>query len=326
MPRIDTDDPPFCFEMQPALIEDAVLRAISAHPQEQEFRKQRDRIYSENDDDKREQSFQRLHERWFEILGLGKPLHQVFEQWPLLKVSTRRCLLMKAQSRGEAGAELYIDPAAQGTTERDNRTVIIQLTAEMLCSPQSLLRFLRHEMLHIVDMLDPSFGYEPTLPRSGLGPAYDHLLQQRYAVLWDITIDGRLHKNGWLPESVRDRHFAMFKRTFQGRDADWERVFSHFFDMEGHTHQELMSFAREPDERLGGATPRMSGAGRCSLCHFPSYQLIDSARYPTEMMIAIQKDYPTWRPTDPICQQCLDLYAARRTRAGHRGALRNELC
>lgn len=302
--------PPYCIEYQPQLIEETVLYAIAGHPEESSFRKERDGLYECADDEGREIAFQGLHQHWFNHLGLGNPLRQIFELWPVLVASTHRCLLMKARSKKEVGAELYVAPKEPGQSERERYTIIIQLTPELLCRSQQLLDFLRHELLHIVDMLDPNFGYEPDFPETSVGPSYDRFLQERYGVLWDITIDGRLYQKGWLPPSVREKHWVVFKRVFLGPEKEVERLFTYFFDQEPHPHQELMSFAQNPEKWIG-TTPESSAKGRCALCHFPSFHLVNPIHIHADLLAKIRQGSPAWMPTEPICQQCVDVYDSR---------------
>lgn len=302
----------YYIEYHPQLIEEAVLRAIERHPKERQFRIERERVYESQEDEAREEAFQELHQRWFECLTLNSPLQEVFSYWPILRQATYKCLLMKARSRKEAGVELYVAPKVTGVPERKRRTIVIQLTAELFCYSQQLLNFLRHELLHIVDMLDPKFGYDPNFPKSQINPAYDRLLQERYRILWDITIDGRLCRNGWLPESTKAAHWDIFKNTYLGPVKDLEIVFAFFFNNEMHTHQELLSFAQSPESWFVNAHSASTSNGRCSLCHFPSFQLIIASTHLSTIVInEIQRDRPNWNPTQPICRQCADLYEAR---------------
>jgi hypothetical protein len=195
--------------------------------------------------------------------------------------------------------------------ERDRRTIVVQLTTELLSQSRLFLEFLRHEFLHIVDMLDPHFGYEPNFPQSGAGPAYDHFLQSRYGVLWDVTIDGRLHQRGWLPAAAREKHCANFKRAFQGADEKLAKSFAYFFDQNSHTHRELIEFAQHPEKWLTRETPITSSKGRCAICHFPTFQLLDSSELRADLVSKIQEHFPVWNGTEPVCQQCVDLYEAK---------------
>ncbi|MFQ6113068.1 MAG: hypothetical protein ACE5NG_03140, partial [bacterium] len=296
----------------PQLVEEAVLRAVVRHKEESEFRKERDKLYEWPNDEAREEAFQVLHQRWFARLRLNAPLQEVFACWPILKKSNHKCLLIKARSKKEISAELHVAPGVSVQTERDRRTIIIQVTPGILCQPKQLLSLLRHEMLHIADMLDPEFGYEPYFPRSAMGPTYDHFLQERYRILWDITIDGRLCQKGWVPPLVREKYWAIFQDAFRGSREALETVFGHFFDKSFHTHQELLSFAQAPESWLANASSTSSTRGHCALCHFPSFCLIDaSTRLSPASIYEIHREHPAWHATQPICLQCADLYEAR---------------
>jgi hypothetical protein len=219
--------------------------------------------------------------------------------------------LIRARAQKHLGAELYITAEEPGLKERDRRTIVAQLTPELLSQPQLFLEFLRHEFLHLVDMLDPHFGYEPNFPKSDAGPAYDHFLQGRYSVLWDVTIDGRLYQRGWLPPAARVKHFANFKRAFQGSEEKLAKTFAYFFDQNSHTHHELVEFAQHPEKWLAGETTITSSKGRCAICHFPTFQLIEPSALCAELVTKIHEHYPEWNGKKPVCQQCVDLYEAR---------------
>jgi hypothetical protein len=301
----------FRIEFQPQLLEEAVLRAIIRHPAEKVFWRERNRLYENKESEYRETAFQNLHEKWFQRLGLDKPLRQVLALWPILTEATSRCLLIKARSKSGLGAELYLAPEASGLNVRERRTIAVQLTPELLAQAETFLEFLRHEFLHIVDMLDPHFGYEADFPKTEAGPAYDHFLQGRYSVLWDITIDGRLQRRGWLPPAAREKHFAVFKRAFQGSEDKLAEAFAFFFDRNSHTHRELMDFAQHPEKWLAGEKLETSSKGRCAICRFPTFQLVDSSGLRADLVNKIQEHFPAWNGTEPVCRQCVDLYEAR---------------
>ncbi|MBV6504758.1 MAG: hypothetical protein ILNGONEN_00310 [Syntrophorhabdaceae bacterium] len=304
-------NPNYHIEFQPHLVEEAVVRAMANHPEARSFWREREQLYEKTDGEAREAAFRDFYESWFNRLSLLTPLQHVFELWPILTNATSRCLLILARAKKHLGAELYMTTAATSLQERDRRTIVVQLTPELLSQSRPFLEFLRHEFLHLVDMLDPHFGYEPNFPKSDAGPAYDHFLQGRYGVLWDITIDGRLYQSGWLPSAVREKHFANFKRTFQGAAEKLEKVFAHFFDQNSHTHHELVELARHPEKWLAGEMAETSSKGRCAICHFPTFRLLDSSALRADLVGKIQAYFPPWNGTEPICQQCVDLYEAR---------------
>jgi hypothetical protein len=304
-------NPDFRIELQPLLIEEAVARVMANHAAASLFWQERERLYENTAGESREAAFQNFYESWFHRLGLIAPLRQVFELWPMLTKDTSRCLLIKARGQKNLGAELYMTAAESGLQERERRTIVVQLTPELLSQSQPLLEFLRHECLHLVDMLDPHFGYEPHFPTSEAGPAYDHFLQSRYSVLWDISIDGRLRQRGWLPPAAREKHLKNFKRAFQGEEEKLSQTFAHFFDQNSHTHRELVEFARHPEKWLAGEAAETSSKGRCAICHFPTFHLIDPSVLGAKLNAKIREHYPDWNASQLICRQCADLYEAR---------------
>ncbi|HEX9653701.1 MAG TPA: hypothetical protein VGA99_08315 [bacterium] len=299
-------------EYQPRLIEEAVLRAITGHTGERRFRKERDRVYVLADADAREETFQALHQQWYEHLRLAAPLEAALACWPILKTETHKCVLTRAQSPKEIGADLFVAPTPSEITPRERRALVIRLTAELLTQPHNLLRFLRHEFLHIVDMLDPNFGYEPELPKSAIGPTYDRLLRDRYRILWDITIDGRLVQKGWLEPEIKNNHWLSFKGAFCGPKTDIENIFSFFFSNQRPVHGDLVAFARSPEGWFVNLSEARPSKGLCSICNFPTFDFVNTATALSSLTLErIREDVPAWQPDQPICRQCADLYESR---------------
>ncbi|MFQ5641149.1 MAG: hypothetical protein ACE5IR_24490 [bacterium] len=301
----------YCIEFQPQLVEDAVLRAIAGHADQGLFREERNALYHMQDDEAREEAFQLLHQRWFERIGLHEPLEQALTYWPILHTHTHRCLLVKASTKKEIGAELFVAEDHSGQSECEIRSVVIRLIAELLIQSEPFLNFLRRELLHVVDMLDPEFGYEPNLPKSEIGPTYDRLQQERYRILWDITIDGRLQRNNFLPASVRETHWTIFKNVFPGLREELERVFNFFFYNTSPKHEELALFSLSPETWLGHSNSNSESKGICPLCHFPSHDLVCAKSLSTTVLQEIGTEHPSWNPLHSICRQCADLYELR---------------
>ncbi|HEU5395292.1 MAG TPA: hypothetical protein VFV36_10900 [Candidatus Methylomirabilis sp.] len=299
-------------EYETALVEEAVLRALRGHREEGAFRRERDRLYGNPDPEAREAAFKGLHAAWFERLGLGRPIAQAFHEQPSVGAATRGCRIAVARSRQEEGAELFVRPSGPGLGDRDRRWVVIRLRPEALGSAGALLQFLRHEFLHIADMLDPRFGYEPSLRREGAELTPERLLRDRYRVLWDATIDGRLACLGLAPPSVRAARFHDFVRTFPRLGARAEEAFSRFFEGATRAHADLVAFAADPG---GGLATRAEGphpGERCPLCRFPTHAFAAApAGLPAGVLDRIRTDFPAWDPDWGLCQHCADLYRAR---------------
>jgi hypothetical protein len=160
-------------------------------------------------------------------------------------------------------------------------------------------------------MLDPAYRYETTLPSTGIGPAYDQLLTNRYRLLWDIAIEGRMLRRGWNPPTVRAKYLAYFREAFPALQDQTDNLFATFFEREAHTHGELVAFALNPRATSSAAEP--SAGNRCPLCGFPTHSFEPNPELlEGYTLAAIRQDFPHWQASSGICRQCADLYRARR--------------
>jgi hypothetical protein len=281
-------------EYEPRLVEEATLLAVAGHQGELAFRRERDRLYEIADAEAREAAFRAFHAAWFQRLGLGRSISWALKERGLILRAAERCLVAYAASAREEGAELFV--------AEQRRSVAILLAPATLLAPERLLEFLRHELLHIADMLDPHFAYEPWLPSSAGGPAQREPLKDRYRVLWDAYIDGRLSRLGRAPAGVRAERLGEFRRAFPTLGERAEAEFERFFTAASLRHAELMAFAVDP----------ASGPGRCSLCRFPTHTFEpEPHRLADTVRERIRSDFPEWEPAAGLCLQCADLYRAR---------------
>jgi hypothetical protein len=313
----------FSVEWDPRLVEEAVLFAAEGR-RVHGFRGRRNHLYEIHDPEQRDVAFREFHADWFERLELGKGIWQALQEQPLIPTSTRACIVVHSRGSKDEGAELFVvSPAGEGTGETERRSVGIRLDPQRLLDEERLLAFLRHELFHIADMLDPAFAYEPRLPRGELGPAHERLLQDRYRVLWDMYIDGRLVHKNWAPPSVRNRRLQEFASTFPMLADRVEEAFYRFFHGTSLTHADLVAFTTNP-VLVTGAPPCLPlslspslkepphAGTRCPLCSFPTYSFEpNSDRLPVEVVARIHADFPTWQPSLGLCQQCSDLYQSR---------------
>ena len=283
----------FAIEYEPRLVEEATLLALRGAGQETAFRRERDGLYEIANPEAREAAFRAFHVAWFERLGLGRPIGWAVKERGLILRAAGRCLVAYAASAREEGAELFV-------AER-RRSVAIRLSPATLLAPERLLEFLRHELQHIADMLDPRFAYEPWLPSSDGGPAHRELLKDRYRVLWDAYIDGRLSRLGRASAGVRAERLGEFRRAFPTLGERAEAEFERFFNAPSLRHPELVAFAVDA----------ASGPGRCSLCRFPTHTFEPEPDcLPPATRERIRSDFPEWEPAAGLCLQCADLYRA----------------
>jgi hypothetical protein len=284
-------------EFEPRLIEEAVFLRLRGDPREGEFYQSRDRLYLLPEGEEKEKKFQELHAAWFVRLQLGSTLAEALAEQPLLGEGAQRCCVLPARSGQDEGADLHRWRAA----EPADGVIVIRMTVPRLLDAQRLRPWLRHELMHVADMLDPAFAYSPEWPEGTPDPAAKNLLRERYRVLWDVWIDGRLQRRGWLPEGERARRLEEFAAAFPHLGPE---RFAEIFDAETQTHAGLLGMALQ----AGGSGGPAPGPRPCPLCCFPTYELQAGQ---TDLAALIETDFPQWLPAHGLCRQCADLYRAR---------------
>lgn len=300
--------PPIQYD--PRLMEEAVFQAQRDSHVSRELEHARVQIYEIADRDEREIRFNELHRSWFVRLGLSETVERALREQPILAQEIAGCFIVYASQSKEEGAELFV---AHGETaaKPDRRTLRVLLRPEALLEAKTLQTFLRHEFFHIADMLDPQFGYEPTLPKAESGPTYDTLITNRYRVLWDTTIYGRMARRNWCDTAVRAQQLRDFMHAFPMLQDGSEELFGKFFDGEQPHHAELAIFAYDPREANGQLLKRSVPGTHCPLCRFPTHSYeAEPTHLGSEVLQAIAQDFPNWQPEFGLCMQCADLYRA----------------
>ncbi len=268
------------------------------------YRHRLEAIY-ELPEEERGEAFTTTYGTLFEEHQLGKPLNPFLAEFPILQ-DLEEVLVFRAVSLREESAEL----------SRDRTKMGLKLRAERLQEPGRLAPFLRHELMHISDMLDPAFGYryEPS------ERIQNHLVPRRYQVLWDTYIDGRLEQRGQEGTTSREERQREFERLFSFLPRR-QRVaaFLEIWNAQEMTHTRLLEIAEEPTKLAlltAGAemvtlTP-ISGTF-CPLCQFPTFEW---ANPEPGMTTIIQEDFPAWTREEGICGRCYEYYQIRCEREG----------
>jgi hypothetical protein len=295
----------------PRLVEEVVFHIQRDSYVLKDLDEERTRIYEVPEPDERERLFNDLNQLWFDQLGLGKAIEQALREQPLVNSLIESCFIVCAVQAKEEGAELF--GATDRTPEKtQRRTLRILIRPESLIERKSALTFLRHELFHIADILDLAYAYEPTLPKTDGGPTYDSLITNRYRVLWDVTINGRMVQRGWLPNWAREQQLSEFRQAFPMLEGKTEECFQRFFDAEQPKHSEIAAFALDP-RAVAGHFKRPATAGtHCPLCKFPTHNFeSEPENLGADLLATIQRDFPHWTPAQGLCAQCADLYRAR---------------
>jgi hypothetical protein len=305
------------------LVEEAVFLAVESGPVEyrRAFRAERDPVYEVPDADDREAAFNDLHAGWFGRLRLGEAVLAALTEWPDLGRSTAQCVVLPAAGAKDEGADLH-DP--REPAEKDGATkpvLIVRLRPRTLLDAHGLTRLLRSELMHVADILDPDFLYEKELTTGEADPSYQKLMRDRYRVIWDTTVDGRLAARGLLPPGGEERRRGEFAAAFSMLGEEAEKRFERLFRGPRPSHPEILALAGDPARDLGTNGLRGGKRGRCPICKFPTARLLEAGDLDRAVVAQIRVEAGSWRPEEGICLQCTDLYASRPGTGATRGMI-----
>jgi hypothetical protein len=268
------------------------------------FHRERERRYAILDPDERNAAFFRLHLEWFREWGLEEALNRVVAEYPVLPNALEVLAFRQARNRNEEGAELYVNAAG-------GRHGVIAFRSERWLREADLAAFLRHELMHLADMVDPVFGYSPRLDL-GRGTAIEQrLVRERYRVLWAVTIDGRLDRAGRSPMADRAQRQAEFDRAFSfWPESRRQEVFAALWTDPAPTHPGLLAWAADP--RALRSTRQPSPGGSCPLCDFPTFHWVAAAGLNQQVIAAIRAEFSSWTPDQGLCNRCAEVYESAR--------------
>ena len=262
-------------EYEPNLVEQTVFLATRQDTRlEAELHKAGDRLYELTDSVERESHFQEVHAVLFRCLGIDEVLSRLLGERPLIEQRIDRCIARQAVSARKEAAELFVKHG-EDSPEHLARSLFI-----FVC-PQSLLRLdefkqrMRRELLHVADMLDDQFGYiKDSL--TGHHPR-QNLIRDRFRVLWDVFVEGRLHREGHSEEKLKLHLRSEFARAF-GRPSNGHlsNVFDQVFQAADLTHERMLEWARSPSILFeDNCDSRRSEApvpgSPCPLCAFTTF-------------------------------------------------------
>lgn len=292
---------PLHFEQE--LVESAVTLYLAGDLvpalQAARFHRERERIYRVLDPDERNDAFFKLHLEWFREWSLDQHLIGPARELPLLDTALELLAYRSARSKREEGAELYVNEAGK-------KHGVVALRPERFRNPAQLAAFLRHELLHLHDMVHPAFEYTPDI-RGRLSPAQQRLARERYRVLWDVTIDGRLAQRNSTGHATQEQRRAEFDAAFpfwplEKRDL----VFTTLWIDPHPTHPLLESHVRDPRDLQNTSGP---GPGApCPLCTFPTFEWASSIELTNTTVQAIVSEFPHWTAGQGACSRCADIY------------------
>lgn len=310
-------------EYEQTLIEQATFLAARRDERlERELHQAIDPLYEISDEEKRRRAFEPVFAECFTKLGLERIIVDLIAERPLIGKLVGRCVVREAPRAKVESAELFVRRAGAGSAI-SRRTLVIQVCPQSLIDSQRFALRMRRELLHVADMLDERFGYARDTVAPGTGGARQSLLRDRYRVLWDIYVEGRLSRQGLGDKSMAAgvrRSLLQVLSTYdpQGVDGAFDKV----FDAPSLTHDDLLARARNPElllpacaisEESEGSSgyPRISPGQPCPLCGFPTHDWFDFGCDAEGTVIsAIERSYSGWSTQDGACRQCAEMCAA----------------
>lgn len=266
------------------------------------FQRERERLYAILDADERNTAFFKLHLDWFREWGLEKLITDLLQEFPLLPQKLNVLVVRKTRNENDEGAELYVHETGQ-------RSAILALRPESFAREAALRDYARHEFTHLSDMVDPAFGYAPTLDLPGLNAAQQRLARERYRLLWDITIDGRLTAASHTPMASREHHAAAFARGYSFWPEDRRaRTFDSLWCNATPRHADFLALIADP--RGLREAHRPAPGGSCPLCDFPTFTWADTDTLHPQITARIQAEFSAWSAEQGLCSRCLETYQA----------------
>ncbi len=264
------------------------------------FHLAREKLYLILDPDARNTAFFNLHLEWFREWGMEKALVGPADEFPRLRTALSALVFRRARMKRDEGAELYVG-AEHG------RAGVVALRVERFDRPEELACFLRHEYAHVNDMLDPAFDYSPELHPAGRNAAQQRLTRERYRLLWDITIAGRLTALSHATVGSREEHRASLDRAFGfWPESRREEVFDSLWNNRQPCHADLLAIAANP-HGLESAHEPVPGAA-CPLCGFATFAWADIDGLSPQTTTAIRAEFPAWTPDQGACRRCVEIY------------------
>jgi hypothetical protein len=269
------------------------------------FHREREKCYAILDPDQRNTAFFNLHLEWFREWELEKALLAPLDEFTLLRPALSTLVLRKARVKNDEGAELYVSP--------DNaRAGVVALRVERFNQFDDLTRFLRHEFTHLHDMVNPAFNYSPQFHMAARNPSQQRLIRERYRLLWDITIDGRLATSSGNSLVTRQQHRSTFDRAFGfWSDAKRDDVFLSLWENPQPHHDALIAIASDPRNIQSNNKP--SPGAPCPLCGFATFAWAETSALTAATAAEIKADFPQWTTADGACQRCVAIYRLRST-------------
>jgi hypothetical protein len=236
--------------VHPSLVERVVFERVrGCAAQADEYHAEFAACHETAGPDARERAFRALHQRWFDRLGLRRWIDRLMDEFPRVRDAASQGALVGTDGPRQAGMNLYGAPGRYA--------ILASIDPRLMADEAAFEYFMRHELSHLDDMLDPEFGYDLSMRPDGPTSAARSRAADRYAVLWALSVDARLSRREHAPVEARRRRYGEFVRAFglEMEDAArsaFDRHWNEWGDVRPR-HDELMARARSGFSELVAA-------------------------------------------------------------------------
>ena len=248
-------------------------------------------------------AYRSLFREW----GFEALLMRALDEFPVISRSDAvRRIGFRAPSRPhEAGV---------GFSGPSRSLIAIAVPVTLFRDPPELARFLRREIQHIADLLDPAFAYA-TGPCRVLGSATnDNSVRERLRLFWSINADGRIAANGLQPSRSLDEWASLVARTISELEGDPSRQCAeHLWNRGLVPFPELLAMARDPARvlRRGDGARGHAAGDPCPLCRVAACCLvaIPPGTLTVDDLAEIRDVVGNFDPTSGACERCVESFA-----------------
>ena len=278
-----------------------------------EYHEKRDAIY-EMEEESRPRKFRELDNDFFNRLECDIYIEEIFGEYPDIQEKIESVHVRRATTRQNEGSNV-VD---------EGRKVIIRLYPEIFIEGiNEIRRVIRHELMHVSDMMDKRFNYNVNEEFSP-SPMEERIMRDRYRLFWDISVDGRLVNKGLETTATRDERKREFDSFFSKIPEDSrEVIFTKMWEAEEPmTHNMMVELSKDTNKVLALAAGSRSvdelveetkelgplPGTTCPLCGFPSFDWVEEAAKDEETAKVISEDFPDWKPQDGVCSRCAEYY------------------
>lgn len=312
-------------DFDPSLIEEVIFRELRTREEKgdytltADYHSLTDPVYDNFPLDERPAHFKKIEWDFFKKLGFPKIIKEVFDEFPDIEGKVAGGVVTKAMSPFDEGSNLTKGPSEGAGQKR----IIVKLLSDRFLEIPYLKRLIRHELMHVADMLSESFGYRDE--RLGCNPMEESIIKERYSIFWDIFVDSRLIRKGKETVSDKDGRYGEFESLYKKIPPEIKlAIFEVLWNDECLTHNRLFELAEDVNKvmkiaeglsikQVQKSKKVLLPGAQCPLCQFRTYHWIDNIEQEPYLVEVIKKDFPDWEPEDGACERCIEAYKVRST-------------